>query len=62
MFFVGQKVTCVNDSRWPHRSMLRYVPSFPKKGATYKDRRDESCPVALRRPPRAVELPSVRRQ
>jgi hypothetical protein len=35
MFFVGQKVTCVNDRNWPHRSKFGYAPTFPRKGSIY---------------------------
>jgi hypothetical protein len=36
VFFVGQKVTCVNDRNWPLASNFPgYTPTFPRKGAVY---------------------------
>src|SRR5262245_24665425 len=45
MFFVGQKVTCVNDRNWPHWSEYGYTPTFPRKGSVYTVRAIVPCVV-----------------
>lgn len=41
MFFVGQKVTCVNDRRWPRG--YQFKPNFPKRGGVYTIRKIIYC-------------------
>jgi hypothetical protein len=39
MFFVGQRVVCVNDAEWPDwLSRQDYIPTLPERGRVYRAR------------------------